>query len=436
MTAALQLRGLSVRYGGLVALDGLDLELAAGERVALVGPNGAGKTTALDAIGGQVAPFAGQVLLRGRDITRSPPHRRAHAGLVRTFQHLGLVSALSLQDNLRLAAPGANIAALLARFGLEPYAAQPARALPRGAQRAAALARAVAGQPQVLLLDEPCAGLGREAAEGLLGVLTKLEVSPAILIVEHDLELLEGFVHRMVRLEAGRVADTTRRRPTEPTAPPGDVPVRRETRLHLSGLTVPAARLEALELEVRAGEIVSVVGPSGSGKSALASALAGELDSSGDIFVDRAKVSDLAPDARARAGLHVSPSSGGLVLAMKTQDNLRIALPRGASHANAYRWFPALAARRGQPAEVLSGGERRMLTLARAALCGRPVIVLDEPTTGLAQDAAEVAAEILRRRAREGAAIVLLEREASPASTRTVHVRELRSGAAQYRTHD
>jgi len=417
--ALLEVEGLTVRFGGLVALEGLELTLAPGERVALVGPNGAGKTTALDAIGGQV-PAAGRVRLAGHDLSRAAPAARARAGLGRTFQRLGLVPGLSALENVQLGLPSgaepARASALLERFGVREAAGVGVESLPRAAQRAVALARALAPVPQVILLDEPCAGLEVEAGRRLLQPLLELEPCPAFLLVEHTPALVDAFTMRALALEAGRVVNAP-----PPAAPPeaalDEPPPAGALRLRLERVAVPAARITGLSLEARAGEIVSVVGPTGVGKSALAAALAAELPYEGRVELDGRALDALDPATRARAGLHYVPADGGLFLSLTVQDNLRLC---GADPTPAFELFPVLSARRRQPAEVLSGGERRMLALARALLSPHAVLLLDEPTTGLAPDAAARLVEALRARARAGAALVLFERTRSEAATRVV----------------
>ncbi|WP_295856022.1 ATP-binding cassette domain-containing protein [uncultured Xylophilus sp.] len=224
MTPVLQARGLRLRFGGVVAADGIDLDLAPGARHALIGPNGAGKTTLLHLLGGQLRPQAGRVLLDGRDVTALPPHRRAAAGLVRSFQIGAGFRSLVPREALALAAAqaagqsgtwwrplarhaqaGRTADALLERFGLAAVAAVPVRHLAYGQRRLLELALALACAPRVLLLDEPAAGIPAEERGSLAAALTDLPAAVAVLLVEHDMDLVFRFAEQVTVLAEGRV---------------------------------------------------------------------------------------------------------------------------------------------------------------------------------------------------------------------------------------
>lgn len=212
----LRARGLVRRYGGVTALDGVDLDLPPGRITALTGPNGAGKSTLFRCLSGAERPDAGQVRLDGRDITRLPEHTRARLGLARTFQQLAVFPGLSVADNLRVGAEQAGrlaprdadfaVAVTLRRLGLEALADRPAAALPTGTLRLLELGRALAANPTVLLLDEPAAGLDADETELLARLLTALaEDGRAVLLVEHDRELIDRVAHRVHTMTGGRI---------------------------------------------------------------------------------------------------------------------------------------------------------------------------------------------------------------------------------------
>jgi branched-chain amino acid transport system ATP-binding protein len=199
MTAALEARGIARSYGGLVAVDGVALTVPAGQVTALIGPNGAGKSTLFACLAGQLRPDRGRVLLDGHDVTRLSPDARARRGLARTFQRLAIFGSLTVADNVRIGAENAGrradvderVAAMLDLLGLAGVASVRASALPTGTLRLVELARALAGQPRVVLLDEPTSGLDDEqAARVPVALRAMASAGRAVVIVEHDLPLV------------------------------------------------------------------------------------------------------------------------------------------------------------------------------------------------------------------------------------------------------
>ncbi|MCW2607496.1 MAG: transporter ATP-binding protein [Frankiales bacterium] len=214
----LDIDGVSVRFGGLVAVDDARLEVQEGVVTGLIGPNGAGKTTLFNVITGLQAPSSGRVLLDGADISGWKPQERARRGIARTFQRLEVFGSLSVFDNVLTAAelrrswstdgedPRAVAAEQLARTGLEPYADVMADAVPTGVARLVELARALALRPRLLLLDEPSSGLSEEETHAFAGLLREVVADGgSVLIVEHDVDLVMGLCSTVHVLDFGRV---------------------------------------------------------------------------------------------------------------------------------------------------------------------------------------------------------------------------------------
>ena len=219
----LELRGVTRRFGdgdaAVEAVRSVDLSVAAGEIVLIMGPSGSGKTTLLTMIGGLLRPSAGRVLLGGADITGTPTHGRARAGLARTFQRLELFGVLTAHANVRVAADLAHrrghhqgrsadevAEALLARVGLTDVADVRADQLPTGQARLVEVARALAAAPKVLLLDEPASGLDEGETSALGALLRELAADGiAIVLVEHDVPLVLSTCDRVHVLDVGRV---------------------------------------------------------------------------------------------------------------------------------------------------------------------------------------------------------------------------------------
>lgn len=229
--ATLAASGVTVRFGGVVALDDVDLRVEPGEVVGLIGPNGAGKTTFIDAVTGFVKPADGHVLLDGDRIDGWTVHRRVRAGLSRSFQSLELFEDMTIRENLRTAAddrdglayvsnlvfPGNRplpdqALAAVEQFGLGPHLDERPADLSYGSRRLAAVARAVAGRPSVLLLDEPAAGLGEAESAEFAGLVRRLadDWGIGVLVVEHDMHFVMTICDRVVVLDFGRtIADGT-----------------------------------------------------------------------------------------------------------------------------------------------------------------------------------------------------------------------------------
>jgi branched-chain amino acid transport system ATP-binding protein len=223
-TAALETVGLCKSFGALRVADQVDFRLGPGARHALIGPNGAGKTTLINLITGALPPSAGRIRLHDRDITHLPQHARARLGLARTFQINQLFGELAVVDNVALALAerhgvsrrfwrplGREDAlldeafALLETLGLGAVAIQPARTLPYGHQRIVEIAIALAARPEILLLDEPAAGVPAEETRAILDTIERLHEGIAVLIVEHDMDLVFRFARRITVMVGGAI---------------------------------------------------------------------------------------------------------------------------------------------------------------------------------------------------------------------------------------
>ncbi len=220
----LRTEGLCKHYGGLRAVDGVQLEVLEGERRAIIGPNGAGKTTLFHLLSGEVPPSGGRILLFGRDVTRLPSYRRAALGICRTYQVTNLFPRLSVQENVLLATFGLRpqkydlfwpalrhrqvldeARALLEEFRLWEKRDQPIGSLSYGEQRQLEIVLALAGRPRVLLLDEPTAGLSPAETQAVTAVLRGLDPRITVLLIEHDMDVAFQVAQRITVLHFGRV---------------------------------------------------------------------------------------------------------------------------------------------------------------------------------------------------------------------------------------
>ena len=222
----IEVRDLRRAFGGVVALDGVSLTLAEGERRAVIGPNGAGKTTLINALAGETAPTGGTIRLAGRDITRLRSWQRARLGLAHVYQRTELFAPLSARDNVALAVAArrgpyrffrapprserSEADTVLERVGLGGREGVAARALSHGERRQLELAVALAQHPRVLLLDEPTAGMSPLETARITELIAGLDRALTILIVEHDMDVVFRLADRVTVLHEGRViADGT-----------------------------------------------------------------------------------------------------------------------------------------------------------------------------------------------------------------------------------
>ncbi|HEY3095687.1 MAG TPA: ATP-binding cassette domain-containing protein, partial [Acidimicrobiia bacterium] len=305
--ALLDVREVSVRFGGLQALNDVSLDVVEGHVTGLIGPNGAGKTTLFNIVTGLLAPNGGRVELDGRDITRRKPHQRSRLGIGRTFQRLETFGSLTARENVLVAAemrqgwsrersrsPSKVTDEILDRVGLQTVAEERVDRLPTGTARLVELGRALATQPRVLLLDEPSAGLN-ESETSTLGELLR-EVAQSglgVLLVEHDMQFVMGTCAQIHVLDFGRIisvgtpkdvqADETvrsaylgeaeERTRRAPAAASGDGAPGADGRppaLELRNIRAGYGTIEVLHgvsLTVPAGSVFALLGPNGAGKT-------------------------------------------------------------------------------------------------------------------------------------------------------------------------
>jgi branched-chain amino acid transport system ATP-binding protein len=429
----LEVKDVSKHFGGIRAVTGANLTVAAGEIHALIGPNGAGKTTLFNLISGLYIPDNGTVRLNGRTIQGMSPHHICHQGLARSFQITNLFRGLSIYENLRLSLQArhsmrfnawrdidsyadvhAETAELVRFLGLEGIEQIPGGDLSYGGQRLVDLGIALGSKPQVLLLDEPLAGLAAAERERISNLVKNVAANIPVLIVEHDIDRVLGFSQRVTVMNQGEVLmvgapDEVRsdRRVQEIYTGSGtpEVQTRRVDGiqygatqvLRFEGVNTYYGRSHILNnatLDVREGEIVALLGRNGAGKSTLLKTLAGLVPpASGTIEYEGRNIAGMpAPDI-ARLGIGYVPQGRGLFAGMTVAENLALGrLARKTDGSNGVVWseekilefFPRLKERMNIAADYLSGGEQQMVAVARAMSGNVTLLLLDEPFEGLA----------------------------------------------------
>jgi branched-chain amino acid transport system ATP-binding protein/branched-chain amino acid transport system permease protein len=429
--AALEVDAVSKRFGGIRAVSDASLAIGAGEIHALIGPNGAGKTTLFNLVSGKYAPDGGAVRLNGRAIHGLPSHRICQQGLARSFQITSLFRGLSIYENLRLSLQArhparfnawrdidsypeihAETAQLIRFLGLEGIEEIAGGELSYGGQRLVDLGIALGSKPQVLLLDEPLAGLAAAERERVSNLVKNVAANIPVLIVEHDIDRVLGFSQRVTVMNQGEVLmagtpDEVRanRRVQEIYTGTGTPPVcsrvaaeARDTQVlrfeRVNAFYGKSHILNDATLDVREGEIVALLGRNGAGKSTLLKTLAGLVaPASGQIEYEGRNIAGLpAPDI-ARLGIGYVPQGRGLFAGMTVADNLALGrLARATDGSRGVVWseekifgyFPRLKERMDVAADYLSGGEQQMVAVARAMSGNVKLLLLDEPFEGLA----------------------------------------------------
>ncbi|TMI99685.1 MAG: ATP-binding cassette domain-containing protein [Alphaproteobacteria bacterium] len=483
-SSALDVKGIGIAFGGIKAATDVSFTAAPGRITSVIGPNGAGKTTVLNMIGGFYRPQSGEIRLGAADLAGAPAWRVARAGIARTYQTTQLFGTMGALDNVLIALRRGRLgnpvkaldapadrraaAALLAFVGYRGAPDTAAADLAHVDRRLVEIARALATRPQVLLLDEPAAGLMRSDKAALSTLLRRIaDRGIAVILVEHDMTLVMGISDHVVVLDAGRViasaapavvrrdplvldaylGSTAYARPrAAPWQGPGD-PVLAAVKLR-AGYGA-AAVLDDVDFAVRPGEMVALLGANGAGKSTTMRAVTGLLRPvAGAIVLEDRDIVDLEAHRIAAAGVALVPEGRQVFPELTVLDNLMLGantrrhVDTSAELNALLTRFPRLRARLANRAGLLSGGEQQMLAIARALMAKPRILLLDEPSLGLAPAMINELFEALADLRDEGITILLVDQMARLALTIADRGyvlesgRIVRAGAADELAHD
>jgi ABC-type branched-subunit amino acid transport system ATPase component len=419
--AKLEIEDVSVRFGGVQALDAVTLTVESGAVVGLIGPNGAGKTTLFNVVTGLQPPVGGRVRLDGHDITRLSSHARSRRGIARTFQRLEVFGSLTARENVLVAAEtrhakleatsaSARVDEVLELVGLARVADEPVDRLPTGLARMVELARAIATKPHAVLLDECSSGLTDSETTQVGRVLRRLAADGVgVLLVEHDMSFVMNTCDTLYVLNFGqliatgppqqiqtnddvRTAYLGEQKARTSDRPPPPAPVEATPAVELRGVSAGYGEIDVIhdvDLVLAPSSVTALLGPNGAGKSTTLKVISGLLQpSDGEVRIAGVSTRGRRPEKLAKAGLCTIPEGRGVFPNLTVDDNLRMSTFTGASigviRERAFTQFPQLAQCRKQLAGTLSGGEQQMLAMARALVSDPSVLMIDELSMGLA----------------------------------------------------
>ena len=433
----LEVRGLTRRFGALAAVDGASFQVRRGELRSIIGPNGAGKTTLFNLLTGLLPADGGEARVRGTAITALLPHRIVALGVSRSFQIISVFHALTVFENVRIAAQAKHrcrfamladsrsfadlndeALRLLAAVGLADKAGALAANLSHGDQRLLEIALALATRPELLLLDEPLAGLAAHERVRVADLIRTLHRSLTIVLIDHDIDQVLALSDRITVLHQGRViadggpAEIQQNADVQTAylghlklaaaAGAGGAPAGGEPLLRVEGVDAFYGKshvLHGVSLDVFPGELVALLGRNGAGKTTTLAAITGVVPPRrGRVVYRGAELTGRPPEAIARLGIGLVPQGRRIFPSLSVLENLQIARrgDRGFTLERVFATFPPLQALRGARGATLSGGELQLLAIARALMGNVDALLLDEPFEGLAPAIVEVVWNVLR----------------------------------------
>jgi simple sugar transport system ATP-binding protein/ribose transport system ATP-binding protein len=469
--AACAVRGIHKRYGAAVALDGVSIDVAAGEIHALVGENGAGKSTLGKIVAGAVAPDAGEIVVDGERVTYRSPRDAIRYGIGLIEQEFALAPDLSVLDNVFLgvelggrglvdrARQRERFAELAERIGFRERSSVPVRTLRTADQQKVEILRALVRETRLIVMDEPTAALTRDEADRLLDITRELrDDGVTVIYVSHVLGDVLALADTVTVLKDGRHVKTAPAREEttdslvtamlgrsldvafpERTPPPPDAPVV----LSVRALSRPPA-FDDVSFEVRAGEIVGLAGLVGSGRTEIARAIFGADPAAGEVAIEGRELRGRSPRGSIRSGLALLPESRkdqGLVMVRPLSENVTMAhlgvvsrrgvLQRRREQRvvrDTLRSVDARHASQSQPVSSLSGGNQQKAALAKWLVRTPRLLLADEPTRGIDVGAKRAIYDLIRNLAADGLGVLLISSELGEVLGLSHRVIALRAG--------
>ena len=475
----LEVRRLTKRFPGVLALDDISFELFPGEGHALVGENGAGKSTLIKVMTGVYAPDEGQILFNGEEVSFSAPRESQEAGISTIYQEVNLIPLLSVAQNVFLGREPRNpfglidksrmnreAAEILERYGIKADVTAPLRSLGLGVQQMVAIARAISVDARAVIMDEPTSSLEAREVETLFRVIRQLrEEGVGVIYVSHRLDELYEVCDRVTVLRDGRVAHTGKLGDLSRLELIAQMLGRELAEVEKEGATgfgeeheatgepilealalYQHPRLRDISFEVRPGEVVGLAGLLGAGRSETAKAIFGaDPVDSGSLKVEGEDVKMGSPAAAIKAGIAFLPEdrkSEGIIPDLSVRENIVAAALPGLARAGIVsgkaqvelveEFMQSLgikASSPDQPVRELSGGNQQKVLLARWLCMNPKVLILDEPTRGIDVGAKAEIQKLVDDLAVKGLGVVLISSELDELTEGSDRVVALREGA-------
>lgn len=454
----LEMRGIVKQFPGVRALDGVDLDVRAGEVHCLLGQNGAGKSTLIKVLAGAHQPDEGTIVFGGEQVRLASPTAAIRLGITTIYQELDLVDGLSVAENIFLGHEPATLGfvsqgeakratrELLTRLGHPEI--RPTTGVGRlspAAKQVVSMARALSRDTRLIVMDEPSAALAHDEVANLFRITRELTAQGvAVVYISHRLEEIREIGDRITVLKDGRtvavglpaketststVISLMTGRNVEYAFPPRPEPGSHDdspVMLRVRNLTVPG-RVSEVSFDIRAGEIVGLAGLVGSGRTEIIEAIYGARRSKGSVEVEGVQVRGRGPHQAVRHGMGLAPEerkTQALVLDMSVARNISLGglgryarfgwLDRAREHADARHLIETLGIRPAdptQPIKTLSGGNQQKTVLARWLVNGRKLLLLDEPTRGVDVGARAELYAVIRKLADDGVGVLLVSSE-------------------------
>lgn len=470
------LEGISKYFGALAAVEEVSLQVEKGELRSIIGPNGAGKTTLFNVITGLLPMDGGKIQFKGEDITGFLPNQVVSKGISRSFQIISIFQDLTVFENIRVAVQARTphrfnffsvteeleyinkeAEKIIATVGLQGRESMKASSLSHGDQRLLEMGISLAADPEMLLLDEPLAGLSSRERTRVANLIRQLSGEHTILLIEHDIDQVLALSDRITVLNQGKIiAEGTPQEiqkdakvqeaylggfHLEEAAPVISVtPAYAEELLKVSEINTYYGKshiLHSVSLTVNRGDVICLLGRNGAGKTTTLNSIMGITPPrAGKVVFQGETISGLSPEEIARKGLGLVPQGRRIFPNLTVLENLAIARKEGVSPV---RWevervlelFPKLKELRNRRGETLSGGELQMLAIARTLMGNVEILLLDEPFEGLAPSVVENVRKIIEE-IRGATTILLVEQNASLALTLANRAYVLNNGIIEY----
>jgi ABC-type branched-subunit amino acid transport system ATPase component/ABC-type branched-subunit amino acid transport system permease subunit len=474
----LQVDGATKRFGALVAVNGVSFSVRKGELRSIIGPNGAGKTTLFNILTGVLPIDSGRVTFKGRDVTGLPPHRIADHGVARSFQIISIFKDLTVFENIRVAVQAmtpyrfsfvratetltdinGEAARIMDQVGLGPMGNQLASNISHGDQRLLEIAITLATSPEVLMLDEPLAGLAAGERVKIARLVRSLAGKYTVILIDHDIDQVLAISDRITVLHQGEVIAEGKpeevkanplvqeayiggfeltRAPAAAAVEPGETPILDVVKINT--FYGKSHILHDVSLKIFKGELVCFLGRNGAGKTTTLHSIMGYVPpQSGDIYFMGKSIARNQPEMVARVGIHLSPQGRRIFPNLTVEENLNLAFMQAKKGGNDISWtperafeiFPQLAPLNNRRGENLSGGELQMLAIARALMGNGQLLMLDEPFEGLAPTIVESLWKVINELKRD-TTILLVEQNAEVALSLGERAYVINNGMIEY----